>query len=133
MMMHSGCCMLFSCIVWFEITFQNDLNLHSKIWVEIRKRKRKGSLLSFYLACWPFPPASPARPLSRARSALAHLPRRSFARPSRMPAQALCHASSLHPTDSAGPPIRALLPRAVTSDSGASTPRCRVAQVPAAL
>ena len=60
MMRHLCCCMLFSYIVWFEIIFQNDLNLHTKIWVEIRKRKGKGILLlSFYLACWPFPPAGP--------------------------------------------------------------------------
>ena len=63
MMMHSCCCMLFSCIVWFEITFQNDLNLHSKIWVEIRKRKRKGILLlSFYLACWSVSSCRPTQP-----------------------------------------------------------------------
>ena len=53
MVVHSCCCILF-CIVWFEITFQNDLNLHSKIWVEISKRKRKGILLlSLYLPHWP--------------------------------------------------------------------------------
>ena len=53
-MVHSCCCMLFSCILWFEITSQNDLNLHSKIRVEIRKRKRKGFFLpSLYSAYWP--------------------------------------------------------------------------------
>ena len=90
MMMHSCCCMLFSCIVWFEITFQNDLNLHSKIWVGIRKRNRKGILLlSFYSAYWPSSPvAVPAcRPISFPPRAAAFSSRLGCARAFSFPAR----------------------------------------------
>ena len=41
MYVHSCCCILFSCIVWFEITFQNDLNLHSKFGWKLEKKKNR--------------------------------------------------------------------------------------------
>ena len=54
MYVHSCCCILFSCIVWFEITFQNDLNLHSKFGWKLGKEKEKDfSFLLSILAYWP--------------------------------------------------------------------------------
>ena len=71
MYVHSCCCILFSYIVWFEITFQNDLNLHSKFGWKLGKEKEKDfSFLLSIPTCWPvasqssraalFPRASPS-------------------------------------------------------------------------
>ena len=64
MNVHSCCCILFSCIVWFEITFQNDLNLHSKFGWKLEKKKKRrffplflfGLLAQFQRRPAPFPP-----------------------------------------------------------------------------
>ena len=54
MYVHSCFCILFSCIVWFEIIFQNDLNLHSKFGWKLEKEKEKDfSSLPSIPACWP--------------------------------------------------------------------------------
>ena len=56
MYVHSCCCILCSCIVWFEITFQNELNLHSKFGWKLEKEKEKDfSSLPSIPACWPSP------------------------------------------------------------------------------
>ena len=60
------------CIMWFEIEFQINLNLHSKLGWKIGKGNRKGiSLLSF--GFWPRRPTLPIGPT--ARSAFPSLPR----------------------------------------------------------
>ena len=80
MYVHSCCCILFSCIVWFEITFQKDLNLHSKFGWKLEKEKEKDfSSLPSIPACWPsrWPsppawliPAWPALPTPRSAHVL---------------------------------------------------------------
>ena len=73
MYVHSCCCILFSCIVWFEITFQNDLNLHSKFGSKLGKEKEKDfSFLLSILACWPVAGQSSHLGLSLLSSTLAH-------------------------------------------------------------
>ena len=68
MMMHSCSCMLFSCIVWFEITFQNNFNLHSKFGWKLEKKKKR--LFFPPLPIWPVGPVpAPARLIPSARPA----------------------------------------------------------------
>ena len=49
------------CIVWFEIRFQIDLNLHSKVvWKFVWKIERNFLLPPLLLACWSAPPHRPS-------------------------------------------------------------------------
>ena len=62
MYVHLCCCILF-CVVWFEVRFQIDLNLHFEIALEIQKRKMNfpssPSLFSAQVGLLPHGPASP--------------------------------------------------------------------------